>query len=187
MTARLPLRRRDDAYLETLRCETAAVLYHACKGIPKKVVAAATGRGREYVERQVLGLDPNDLEMICRRVECLLEQGAPEEQAKAEVLYLAEAYLWRADGEEISLPLANRLVSALLRSTGSTAEATQRALDDGSLDARERTELNQLLDQLESAATVLRRAINARGAEPSATVRPLRARSTAARARMDRA
>lgn len=31
MTARLPQRRRDDDYLATLRCETAAVLYHAMK------------------------------------------------------------------------------------------------------------------------------------------------------------
>ena len=37
MTARLPQRRRDDDYLATLRCETAAVLYHAMKGVPATV------------------------------------------------------------------------------------------------------------------------------------------------------
>lgn len=185
MTARLPLPRHDEDYLPALRCETAAVLYLACKGTPKKVVAAATGRGREYVERQLLGLDPNDLEMICRRIDCLIEQAVPRDQAIAEVLYLAETYLWRETGEEMSLALANRLVSALLRTAGTVAGAAQRAIDDGELERAERAQLNQLLDQLEQASTVLRRAINARGPATS-TVRPLRARSTAGRPRMDR-
>ena len=177
MTARLPQRRRDDDYLATLRCETVAVLYHAMKGVPKKSVAGALGRGREYVERQILGLDPNDLEMLCRTVDSLLEQGVPEEQAKAPVLYLAEAYLWPEDGEEISLALANRLVAALLRAAGSTAAAAQRALDDGELDRSERAEINQLLDQLEAATVALRRAVNARPApepKPVARVRMVR-------------
>lgn len=163
MAARLPLPRTDEDYLSQLRCETASVLYLATKGVPKKIVAAATGRGREYVERQVLGLDPNDLEMICRRVDALLEQDVPREQAIAEVLYLAEAYLWRDAGEELSLALANRLVSSLLRSVGTVADRCITAIDDGEINARERAELNRLIDRLDQASEVLRRAVNSRG------------------------